>query len=88
LRGGDNGADGPHAGNGNGAGPPAAWILPPIEEPVSLEELERMYLRRVLDHTRWRIEGPRGAAAILGLNPSTLRSRLRKLGIDRQIQHV
>ncbi|MGH7926792.1 MAG: helix-turn-helix domain-containing protein, partial [Candidatus Binatia bacterium] len=36
-----------------------------------------------LEQTRWRIEGTHGAAAILGVNPSTLRSRMRKLGIRR-----
>jgi PAS domain S-box-containing protein len=47
----------------------------------TLEALERAYILQVLERTRWRIEGPRGAAVILGLHPSTLRSRLAKLGI-------
>lgn len=33
--------------------------------------------------TRWRIEGKNGTAKILGLNPSTLRARMHKLGIAR-----
>jgi transcriptional regulator with GAF, ATPase, and Fis domain len=37
----------------------------------------------VLDQTQWVIDGPRGAARILGLHPNTLRSRLKKLGITR-----
>jgi hypothetical protein len=37
----------------------------------------------MLNTTLWRIEGRRGAAELLGLKPSTLRSRLRKLGIRR-----
>jgi transcriptional regulator with GAF, ATPase, and Fis domain len=37
----------------------------------------------VLEQTRWAIEGKRGAAAVLGLNPSTLRGRMRKLGIRK-----
>ncbi len=49
----------------------------------TLEELERSHILQVLQQTRWRVEGPRGAAAILGLNPSTLRSRMQKLGIRR-----
>jgi len=49
----------------------------------TLEEMERMHIQRVLDSTRWVIEGERGAARILGLNPSTLRGRLRKLGIRK-----
>jgi formate hydrogenlyase transcriptional activator len=51
--------------------------------PQSLESLEREHIRSVLDQTRWKIEGRHGAAAVLGLNPSTLRGRMRKLGIQR-----
>jgi len=36
-----------------------------------------------LSRTGWRVEGPHGAAAILGINPSTLRTRMKKLGIVR-----
>ena len=50
---------------------------------LSLAELERQHLRRVLDHTGGRIYGPSGAAAILGLKPSTLQSRMKKLGVNR-----
>src|SRR6185369_5203624 len=49
----------------------------------SLEEVEREYIIRTLENTGWRIEGPHGAANILGLNPSTLRTRMVKLGIQR-----
>jgi formate hydrogenlyase transcriptional activator len=49
----------------------------------TLEDLERAHIIQVLNRTRWRIEGPRGAAMILGLHPSTLRSRMSKLGISR-----
>jgi DNA-binding protein Fis len=38
----------------------------------------------VLQQTGWRIEGKNGAALLLGLNPSTLRARMRKIGIVRQ----
>ncbi|MBI2505017.1 MAG: sigma 54-interacting transcriptional regulator, partial [Candidatus Latescibacteria bacterium] len=48
-----------------------------------LEEVERSYISRVLDGTEGVIEGLRGAAAILGLPPSTLRNRMKKLGIKR-----
>ena len=51
--------------------------------PASLEDVERSHILRVLEQTRWAIEGERGAARILGLNPSTLRGRLRKLGIRK-----
>jgi formate hydrogenlyase transcriptional activator len=49
----------------------------------TLEEMERNQILRTLAETRWRIEGKDGAAAILGLHPSTLRARLHKLGIVR-----
>ena len=50
----------------------------------SLEEVEREHIGRVLDHTRGVIEGEFGAARVLGLNPSTLRGRMRKLGIHKR----
>jgi transcriptional regulator with GAF, ATPase, and Fis domain len=50
----------------------------------ALIELERDLIRQVLEKTGWRIEGKNGAAIILGLNPSTLRFRMRKYGIVRQ----
>jgi len=49
----------------------------------TLEETERNQILKILSDTRWRIEGRDGAAAILGLNPSTLRARMHKLGIVR-----
>ncbi|HEV3258595.1 MAG TPA: sigma 54-interacting transcriptional regulator [Gemmataceae bacterium] len=48
-----------------------------------LETVERDHIVKVLRHTKWVITGPRGAATVLGLNPSTLRSRIKKLGISR-----
>jgi DNA-binding NtrC family response regulator len=52
---------------------------------TTLEEVERNHIQRMLTTTMWRIEGRRGAAELLGLKPSTLRSRLRKLGIRRSV---
>ncbi len=49
----------------------------------TLEETERNQILKILSETRWRIEGKDGAAAILGLHPSTLRARMQKLGIVR-----
>ena len=49
-----------------------------------LAELEHDHIHQVLQKTAWRIEGKNGAALILGLNPSTLRARMRKYGIARQ----
>jgi formate hydrogenlyase transcriptional activator len=48
-----------------------------------LDAVERDYILTVLQHTNWVITGPRGAATVLGLHPSTLRSRIKKLGISR-----
>jgi len=58
---------------------------PAMTQPSSktLEDVERSHILRVLEQTQWAIEGERGAARILGLNPSTLRGRLRKLGIRK-----
>jgi formate hydrogenlyase transcriptional activator len=50
---------------------------------LDLREVERAHVMRVLGLRSWRIEGKHGAAAALGLRPSTLRSRMRKLGISR-----
>ncbi len=55
----------------------------PATVPRSLESFERDHILEVLKKTRWRIEGKDGAAVLLGLNPSTLRGRMRKLGIYR-----
>jgi len=60
-------------------------------EPVEMREaphkefeaMAREHILQVLKKTRWKIEGKDGAAAILGLNPSTLRFRIKKLGITR-----
>lgn len=49
----------------------------------TLEEHERAYILRILHTTHGRIHGSKGAAAILGMNPWTLRSRMEKLGIKK-----
>ena len=51
--------------------------------PLTLAEMEHDYIVRILESTGWRVEGPYGAAKILGLNASTLRARMNKLGIQR-----
>ena len=53
-------------------------------EVKALAELEHDHILLVLKKTGWRIEGKNGAAGLLGLNPSTLRARMRKCGIIRQ----
>jgi len=49
----------------------------------TLAEIERCHILKILSETGWRIEGNQGAAAILGIRPSTLRARMPKLGITR-----
>jgi formate hydrogenlyase transcriptional activator len=49
----------------------------------TLEAVEREHITRTLEATGWQISGTKGAAAILGMNPNTLRSRMLKLGISR-----
>jgi transcriptional regulator with GAF, ATPase, and Fis domain len=51
--------------------------------PDRLEEIEREHIVRMLERCGWRINGEGNAAAVLGLEPSTLRSRMQKLGIRR-----
>jgi DNA-binding NtrC family response regulator len=50
---------------------------------LTLEEAERRHICAVLEETGWQVEGRGGAAQRLALNASTLRSRMRKLGIER-----
>jgi formate hydrogenlyase transcriptional activator len=50
--------------------------------------VERNHILEVLMRTNWRIEGTEGAAALLKLNPSTLRSRMKKLGVQRSTHAV
>jgi transcriptional regulator with GAF, ATPase, and Fis domain len=52
-------------------------------EPQSIEAVERAHVAAVLARCAGRIEGPGNAAEVLGLRPSTLRSRMKKLGIRR-----
>ena len=47
----------------------------------TLEAVERDHIVRILEQTQWKVSGKNGAAEILGLNRSTLRARMRKLGI-------
>ncbi len=64
----------PKTGDGPGAGP-----VP------TLAELEREHIESVLTLTGWRVSGDKGAARLLGLKPTTLQARMKKLGIARKI---
>ena len=50
---------------------------------LALRSVEREHILQILDETEWVIEGVRGAAAMLGLAPSTLRSKMKRLRISR-----
>jgi PAS domain S-box-containing protein len=52
----------------------------------TLADAEREHIVRALERTGWRVKGPRGAATALGLNPATLYSRMKKLGIQPRRQ--
>jgi len=53
----------------------------------TMDEFERSFILQTLEDTHWKIEGVHGAAARLGLKPSTLRSRMRKHGVTRSSRH-
>ena len=62
-----------------------------FKEPLTistLDEAEREHILRALEATGWRIEGPNGAAAMLKLHPSTLRFRMKKLGLAKVVGYT
>ncbi len=61
----------------------AGLDIAPAEEKKTLEAVEHSHIRQILKTTSGRIRGAGGAADILGMNPSTLESRMKKLGISR-----
>jgi chemotaxis protein methyltransferase CheR len=54
-----------------------------IKPGQTLEDVEREYIIRVLEQVKWKVSGKNSAAEILGLDRSTLRARMRKLGIQK-----
>jgi formate hydrogenlyase transcriptional activator len=73
--------------SGSVLSPPMASLRAVAEtestEAVTLEEVEREHIRKILGQTRWVVAGPNGAAARLGIKRSTLYFRMQKLGISR-----
>ena len=69
---------------------PGNWI-PLVKESLGDEEFkslaasQREYIIKVLDHTGWRVSGPKGAARILDMKDKTLFARMKKLGIEKQM---
>jgi transcriptional regulator with GAF, ATPase, and Fis domain len=57
-------------------------------ELLTLAEAERRHVARVLRHVKGRITGAGGAAEILGLKPSTLNFRIRKLGLEDEVRRA
>ncbi|MBF0277404.1 MAG: sigma-54-dependent Fis family transcriptional regulator [SAR324 cluster bacterium] len=57
--------------------------VPPPSISMTLEEMERQHILEILEQSNWRVRGQNGASEILGLKPSTLESRMQKLGIRR-----
>lgn len=51
--------------------------------PQKLDDVERQHIIEVLNKTNWKVSGEKGAAKILGLNPTTLEARMKKMGIKR-----
>jgi transcriptional regulator with GAF, ATPase, and Fis domain len=62
---------------------PTTPVRRPGSTPLPLRALEREHVLAVLQESGWRVRGPRGAAVVLGLPPTTLEHRMRRLGIAR-----
>ncbi|MEA3296241.1 MAG: sigma 54-interacting transcriptional regulator [candidate division Zixibacteria bacterium] len=57
--------------------------IPAVDvDTTTLEEVEKAHILKVLESTRWKVSGDKGAAKILGLNPNTLVSKMKKLKIN------
>ena len=65
-----------------------ASVHSPNDSPLTLEEIDRTHIVEVLQRTGWKIDGADGAARLLKLHPSTLRSRIKKLGISRSASSI
>lgn len=62
---------------------PPANLNVKVENLLKLEDVERNHIKDILKKTSWRVSGQNGAAEQLGLKPTTLESRMKKLGIVR-----
>jgi formate hydrogenlyase transcriptional activator len=58
-------------------------VAPDAAAPVTLQEAERVHIRRVLERSNWVVGGANGAAVRLGMKRTTLQSKMKKLGITR-----
>jgi formate hydrogenlyase transcriptional activator len=57
---------------------------PAPSEPLTSDEAQRAHIVKILEETGWRVSGKSGAAELLGLKPTTLESRMKKLAITRR----
>jgi len=67
------------------------WLREPVAEMrvdqgsvTTLEAMEREHILKMLEITGWRVSGESGAARLLGLKPTTLEARMKKLGLERK----
>jgi PAS domain S-box-containing protein len=67
---------------------PPSDAAPAARQQPTLDAVERDYIAAVLQQTGGVVEGPRGAARVLGLHPNTLRNRMKKLGISRASHQI
>ena len=65
------------------APPPPVLPEPPETRPITLAEAERVAIIEALRQAEGRVSGPSGAAALLGLKPTTLHAKMKKLGVRR-----
>jgi len=68
--------------------PARASVRARIDNTLTLEDIDRTHIVEVLQRTGWKIDGTDGAARLLKLHPSTLRSRIKKLGIRRSASSI
>jgi transcriptional regulator with GAF, ATPase, and Fis domain len=53
-----------------------------------LEEIERQHIIKIMEASHWKINGENGAAEKLDMHPNTLRSKMKKLGINRPVKDI
>ena len=62
--------------------------LKPESDGEDLKSVQREHILSTLEKTKWVVEGERGAAQRLGMKPATLRHRMKKLGIVRDVEQI
>lgn len=64
---------------------PMGQITQPTTQPMSLDEVQKQHIEATLRLTKGKIYGDDGAAKLLGLPPSTLQSKIKKLGVGERV---